>query len=53
MKQVTWNKKQVTGAALGAVFALTAFGTGAVHATLNEAGTGGDTNVVVGAALLQ
>lgn len=28
MKQVTWNKKQVTGAALGAVFALTAFGTG-------------------------
>ena len=50
MKQVTWNKKQVTGAALGAVFALTAFGTGAVHATLNEAGTGGDTNVVFGAA---
>lgn len=50
MKQVTWNKKQVTGAALGTVFALTAFGTGAVHATLNEAGTGGDTNVVFGAA---
>ena len=48
MKQVIWNKKQVTVAALGAVVALTSFGAVQVSAAVNEAGTGGDTNVVYG-----
>ena len=47
-KQVIWNKKQVTVAALGAVVALTSFGAVQVSAAVNEAGTGGDTNVVYG-----
>ena len=48
MKQIIWNKKQVTVAALGAVVALTSFGVVQVSAAVNEAGTGGDTNVVYG-----
>ncbi len=43
----TVNGKAVKAGVLGAALAVTAFA-GPVHATLNEAGTGGDTNVALG-----
>ena len=45
----TVNGKAVKAGVLGAVLAVTAFA-GPVHATLNEAGTGGDSNVAFGEA---
>ena len=43
----TVNGKAVKAGVLGAILAVTAFA-GSVHAALNEAGTGGDTNVALG-----
>lgn len=43
----TVNGKAMKAGVLGAVLAVTAFA-GPVHAALNEAGTGGDTNVALG-----
>ncbi len=43
----TVSSKAVKAGILGAALAVTAFA-GPVHATLNEAGTGGDTNVALG-----
>ena len=45
----TVNGKAMKAGVLGAVLAVTAFA-GPVHAALNEAGTGGDTNVAFGEA---
>ena len=45
----TVNGKAMKAGVLGAVLAVTAFA-GSVHAALNEAGTGGDTNVAFGEA---